>query len=313
MAQAFVSLRVQTRIFTRMQAAIIDRMLCLPNRFFRSAPTGELLKRALMVSDISVGMISALSSAIAAVLGILIMLALCFYYSTTLAWLALIAALASAAITVTSSFLMRRRNLEIQLIGGRALGFLMQIIHGAPKLQTARAEERAFTGWARLTGDGLRLGYANARLQHNASMLGTVVSTVATMALFYVAGRMIQQSERLQRALDPLAAPLLTIGVFFAFQRAFTSVIGFVAQFFTAFVDAHEQAAKRGLVRPFKTPLDQSRDRLNPGPLKGRIELRGVSFRYADTAPLALDGVSLDAHDGEFVAIVGPSGAGKTT
>ncbi|KAA9135237.1 ABC transporter ATP-binding protein [Microbacterium caowuchunii] len=52
-----------------------------------------------------------------------------------------------------------------------------------------------------------------------------------------------------------------------------------------------------------------------PGPL-GRVELRDVSFRYpgapADSRP-TLDGVSFTAQPGEHIALVGPSGAGKTT
>ena len=43
------------------------------------------------------------------------------------------------------------------------------------------------------------------------------------------------------------------------------------------------------------------------------IELRGVSFRYADGEPDVLRGVSLKIEAGESVAIVGPSGCGKTT
>ena len=52
-----------------------------------------------------------------------------------------------------------------------------------------------------------------------------------------------------------------------------------------------------------------------PGPV-GRIEFRGVSFRYPDAgpdSPATLDGVSFVAEPGQHVAFVGPSGAGKTT
>ncbi|WP_404448150.1 ABC transporter ATP-binding protein/permease [Microbacterium marinum] len=52
-----------------------------------------------------------------------------------------------------------------------------------------------------------------------------------------------------------------------------------------------------------------------PGPI-GRVEFRGVSFRYPDAAPAAratLDDVSFVAEPGRHVAFVGPSGAGKST
>ena len=49
------------------------------------------------------------------------------------------------------------------------------------------------------------------------------------------------------------------------------------------------------------------------GALPGSIELRNVSFRYADGEPEVLRGVNLKIEPGESVAVVGPSGCGKTT
>jgi ATP-binding cassette subfamily B protein RaxB len=60
-------------------------------------------------------------------------------------------------------------------------------------------------------------------------------------------------------------------------------------------------------------PEDMGVPRLSERPLEAGIELRGVSFRYADNEADVLRGVSLLIEPGEAVAIVGPSGCGKTT
>jgi ATP-binding cassette subfamily B protein len=50
-----------------------------------------------------------------------------------------------------------------------------------------------------------------------------------------------------------------------------------------------------------------------PGPVRGRIDLDGVSYRHPGGERDALDGVRLTVHPGELVAVTGPSGAGKST
>jgi ABC-type bacteriocin/lantibiotic exporter with double-glycine peptidase domain len=51
----------------------------------------------------------------------------------------------------------------------------------------------------------------------------------------------------------------------------------------------------------------------DPGPLTGAIEMTNVAFRYSAETPMVLQGLSLKVAAGEFVALVGASGSGKST
>ncbi|MDA8209716.1 MAG: ABC transporter ATP-binding protein [Actinomycetota bacterium] len=62
---------------------------------------------------------------------------------------------------------------------------------------------------------------------------------------------------------------------------------------------------------PVSTPVDESP--VDPGRITGRIRFQGVSFAYAPEAPTALDGFDFEFRPGESVALVGETGAGKTT
>ena len=47
--------------------------------------------------------------------------------------------------------------------------------------------------------------------------------------------------------------------------------------------------------------------------ISGRVDIRGLKFRYADDMPLLFDGLNLTINSGDYVALVGPSGCGKST
>lgn len=62
-------------------------------------------------------------------------------------------------------------------------------------------------------------------------------------------------------------------------------------------------------------PLERGHDRPLDGirRIQGKIELRNVCFRYAESEPYVLDNINLTIEAGRFVTIMGPSGGGKTT
>ena len=112
-----------------------------------------------------------------------------------------------------------------------------------------------------------------------------------------------------------ILAGRLTLGELFAFTA-------YVAMFYQpirnlAQVNDTLQLALAATDRLFEIldeepEVEDAPDTLDPGRLSGRLRLEHVTFRYA-TGETVLDDVSLDVRPGERVALVGRSGAGKTT
>ena len=67
------------------------------------------------------------------------------------------------------------------------------------------------------------------------------------------------------------------------------------------------------LAEPQEMAGDRNTMKMDPTRVDGKMEFRDVSFRYSETAELALEDLNLTVQAGQTVALVGPSGAGKTT
>jgi subfamily B ATP-binding cassette protein MsbA len=104
---------------------------------------------------------------------------------------------------------------------------------------------------------------------------------------------------------------------FLLYTVSIAAAIGALASFFTAYQEA-VGAAERvfDLIEQPPSITDPAEPKLLPARVRGEVEFRNVTFRYrADdaTSPPTLAEFSLRIAPGEVVALVGPSGAGKTT
>ena len=108
----------------------------------------------------------------------------------------------------------------------------------------------------------------------------------------------------------------LTVGMIFAYQAYKQQFLGAGARLIEASLNwrintVHlARIADIALARPELGAIGTGTER---PPLTGRIELRGVRFRYGTGEPEVLKGIDLVIEPGETLIITGPSGGGKTT
>ena len=100
--------------------------------------------------------------------------------------------------------------------------------------------------------------------------------------------------------------------------NAFNASYGMVSgAFFTLAGMVNSVAMIRPVLEMAKPILDAvpetSEEKKMVQSLRGRVELSHLSFRYSDTMPMVLDDLSLQIKSGEYVAIVGKTGCGKST
>src|SRR5262249_48179286 len=108
----------------------------------------------------------------------------------------------------------------------------------------------------------------------------------------------------------------LTIGMIFAFMSYKQNFIEKAIQLVEKALDfrileLHLEHLADIALSKLERGHDQVLDYMRP--IEGRIELRNVSFRYAESEPFVLEDISLTIEKSKFVTITGPSGGGKTT
>jgi ATP-binding cassette subfamily C protein len=303
LTQGIASMRLETGADALTQAAVWDRLLNLQLSFFRGFSTGDLQSRVSAVSQMRAYLGGATLRSLFGSLIALLNLLLLLYYSPLLTLVALGAAAVSAAVTITTGYLILRCTRQILELRGRFFGFMVQLVQGVSKLRVAAAEERAFARWARQYSGLLRLELQERRIQDAVQVINIAITTTSTIALFALASTLIRSADG-----------TLTTGVFLAFNVAFGLFLGATVSLSNTVTDVMAIAILRERARPILDALPEVSDRkADPGRLAGRIEIDHVSFQYREDGPMVLDEVSLAVRPGEFVALVGPSGSGKST
>jgi ATP-binding cassette subfamily B protein/subfamily B ATP-binding cassette protein MsbA len=144
-----------------------------------------------------------------------------------------------------------------------------------------------------------------------------LIPFASALLLYYGGNRVLSDMEKLKAGLiRPEQA--LTVGdlvMFLSYLAALLGPIASLAGSATAL-----QNSLSGLDRvldllaePTEMPDRPGAKVVTPETVEGRITFRDVSFAYAGNASPVLHDVNLDVRPGEMIALVGPSGAGKTT
>lgn len=177
-----------------------------------------------------------------------------------------------------------------------------ETLQGLRSVKTARAERAALGRFRRANRQALRseLGVRTAR-----ALAGPVVETLAIIvlcALAYVAAREIIEGTL---AFDRFVLALASLGVAGA---SFKPLAAFVGE-----IQAAEAPAQRLIDIIDAVPEERGRGRPRLVRPRGSLDFHSVRLRYPDAGEEALKGVSLSIPHGQWLALVGPNGCGKTT
>ncbi|MYT21307.1 NHLP bacteriocin export ABC transporter permease/ATPase subunit, partial [Streptomyces sp. SID7760] len=293
-------LRMEGRIEATLQPAVWDRLLRLPVTFFTGRSTGELAAAAMGISSIRSVLSGIVSVSLQAGTVGAMNLVLLLVYSVPLALAALAMLIGVAAVFLGLGLWQLRYQRQLLRLGNKLDNQAFQTLRGLPKLRVAAAESFAYAAWAREFARTRELQQRIGRIKNVLTVLNAVYLPLCTLAMFML-----------------LAGPArgsMSAAEFLTFSTAVTMMLASATQLTGALLSAAAVQPMYEQVKPILDAVPEVRAAgMSPGELGGAVEMRNLSYRYADDGPLVLDDVSFAVRPGEFVAIVGASGCGKST
>lgn len=307
LAQGFALLRIETAGDASTQAGVWDRLLNLPVSFFQQYTTGDLLSRISSVSTIrrqlsGRTLINFITNFFA-----LFYLGQLFYYNYKLAFIAVAVAIIALTITTISGVLLLSKVRPLLELRGSIFGQIVQLINGISKLRIAGAEERAFASWSKNYTRQVKLELSTQRVEDAVVLFNTVMPIVTSGILFWFTIKLLndfQTSEGIG----------LSLGTFLAFNTAFNNFTRGTTNLSNTVTEIFQVIPQWQRTQPILGTIPEvDLTKADPGKLIGNITVEHITFRYRSDGPLTLDDVSISVAPGEFIALIGGSGSGKST
>jgi ATP-binding cassette, subfamily B, multidrug efflux pump len=301
--QGFVLNTVVQNTVYRMRADVEAKINRLPLGYFDRSPRGELLSRVTNdIDNVSQTLQQTMSQLMTSLLTVVAVLAMMVWISPTLALIALV-------------------SVPLSLLVTRAIMKRSQGMFVAQWRRTGRLNahvEETFSGHALVQVLGRRAEVEETFAEENDELYRVSFGAQFVSGLIMPSMMFIGNLNYVVIAVVGglrVASGSLSLGdvqAFIQYTRQFTQPLTTVASMMNLLQSGVASAERVfELLDAEEEPADAPAS-ATPASRRGEVAFEDVSFRYDDDRPL-IDGLSLVARPGQTVAIVGPTGAGKTT
>ena len=289
--------RLNIKTSVGVQASMMMRLMSLPANFFRKYSPGELKSRSTSVNNLCSLLLSMVLNTGLTSLTSLIYVGQIFNFTPTLVIPSIIIVAVTVVFSIVSTLMQIRINRKMMEHAAKESGLSYGLITGVQKIRLSGSEKRVFAKWLDVYSEDAELMYNPPLFIKINPVISTGISLVGNIALYYLA---------MQGNVDPSS--------YFAFTASYGMLMGAFMSVSGIALSAAQIQPILELAEPFlKTEPETSQGKEIVTEISGGIELNHISFRYSEDTPYVLNDISLKIRPGEYIAIVGSTGCGKST
>ena len=295
--KSLIMARIDTKMSLTVQAATMMRVTSLPASFFKQYSSGELSSRAQNINALCSMLVSTILSTGLTSLFSLVYISQIFEFAPALVVPALLIILTTIAFSLISTFVQMSISKKQMELGVKVSGMTYALITGVQKIKLSGAEKRAFARWGKLYARQTKMQYSPPAFVRYNGIISMIISLAGTFVMYYMS---------------------IVSGVSVADYYAFNTAYGMVSGAFMSLSGIALTVAGIKPILDMAKPIMDAVPEISEGKqvitrLSGGIELNNISFRYNDNMPNVVDNLSLKIRPGQYVAIVGATGCGKST
>lgn len=295
--KGILNTNISTKMNLAVESAVMMRVLSLPVDFFKRFSSGELANRIGYMNRLCSMIFDAVFSTGLTAVFSLVYIGQVLKFAPTLVVPSIVITLVTICFLLLTSVVQMRITERQMNEAGKESGMVYALINGVAKIKNAGAEKRAFAKWSRQYVNAAEYLYKPPMFLKLNGTIITAISLVGTIVIYYTA---------------------IHSGITMADYMAFNSAYGMVSGAFASLAGIVITVSRIQPILKMVTPILETEPEIDTKRqvvtrLRGSIELNNVSFRYQKTMPNVLDNLSLKIRPGQYVAIVGKTGCGKST
>ena len=300
---SILMVHISRRVTLRMRRDLFERLCDMPVGFVDTHPVGDLISRIFYDTDT---INTSLSSDVVHILASLITIVGSFFLMLSISPRLVLVFAVTIPLSLFITGFISRRTQPLFRLRSRKMGelndFSEEMITGMKTLKAYHQEENTLSSLDRLNEEVVQSYYKS---EYYSSVMGPSVNLINNLSLSMIS---------VFGALMYMAGGITLGGIssFVQYSRRFSGPINEIANIYGELQSA--LAAADRVFALLDEPLEAA-DAPDARPLehvRGQVEMRDVSFGYEKGKPI-LKNLSFQARSGALIAIVGPTGAGKTT